>query len=60
MTALRYLDSPRSVALVALLALGLLPVAAEALDASRLPDWKGQWIRTGSGSFDPSKPPGLR
>jgi hypothetical protein len=25
----------------------------------RLPDWSGQWIRTGSGSFDPSKPAGL-
>jgi hypothetical protein len=23
------------------------------------PDWKGQWIRTGSGNFDPSKPGGL-
>jgi hypothetical protein len=45
-------------------ALGLgiaLPlVAAAAQDASRLPDWKGQWIRTGAGSFDPGKPPGLR
>ena len=24
-----------------------------------LPDWSGQWIRTGSGSFDPSKPAGI-
>jgi hypothetical protein len=23
------------------------------------PDWKGQWIRTGSGNFDPGKPGGL-
>ena len=23
------------------------------------PDWKGQWVRTGSGSFDPTKPAGL-
>jgi hypothetical protein len=45
---------------VALLALALLPIAGRAQDAARLPDWKGQWIRTGSGSFDPSKPPGLR
>ena len=29
-------------------------------EAARLPDWSGQWIRTGSGSFDPSKPAGLR
>lgn len=28
--------------------------------AGRYPDWRGQWIRTGSGSFDPTKPPGLR
>ncbi len=33
---------------------------ATAQKASRLPDWSGQWIRTGSGSFDPSKPAGLR
>jgi hypothetical protein len=45
---------------VALLALALLPIAGRAQDAARLPDWSGQWIRTGSGSFDPSKPPGLR
>src|ERR1700692_3911721 len=47
-------------ALIALLALGLPPVAPRAQEAARLPDWKAQWIRTGSGSFDPSKPPGLR
>ena len=36
------------------------PVPARAQDASRLPDWSGQWIRTGAGTFDPTKPPGLR
>jgi hypothetical protein len=59
MTILRQFDPPLAVALMAL-ALGLAPLAGRAQDASRLPDWKGQWIRTGSGSFDPSKPPGVR
>jgi len=47
---------------VALLTLAAVLAAAAALaqDASHLPDWSGQWIRTGSGAFDPSKPPGLR
>jgi hypothetical protein len=40
------------------LACGIFPAAAQ--DRSRLPDWTGQWIRTGAGSFDPAKPPGLR
>jgi hypothetical protein len=57
MIALRHIKPLLS---VALLALALLPIAGRAQDATRLPDWKGQWIRTGSGSFDPSKPPGLR
>jgi len=57
MIALRHINPLLS---VALLALALLPIAGRAQDAARLPDWKGQWIRTGSGSFDPSKPPGLR
>jgi hypothetical protein len=39
-------------------ACGIFPAAAQ--DRSRLPDWTGQWIRTGAGSFDPAKPPGLR
>jgi hypothetical protein len=59
MTILRQLDPPVAVALVALV-LGFVPLAGRAQDTSRLPDWKGQWIRTGSGSFDPSKPPGVR
>jgi hypothetical protein len=54
--------APAFVMLATALGLGIaLPlVAAAAQDASRLPDWKGQWIRTGAGSFDPGKPPGLR
>jgi hypothetical protein len=59
MTVRRWLDPPFVIALVAL-ALGCVPLAGRAQDASGLPDWKGQWIRTGSGSFDPSKPPGVR
>jgi hypothetical protein len=55
-----HLEPPVSIALLAVLMLGLLPAWAGAQDASRLPDWKGQWIRTGSGSFDPGKPPGIR
>ena len=57
MTVIRHLNLPR--AAVLLTALTLAPVSLRAEDASRLPDWKGQWIRTGSGSFDPGKPPGV-
>jgi hypothetical protein len=32
--------------------------AAQAQGLSKYPDWSGQWLRIGSGSFDPSKPPG--
>src|SRR5262245_4915253 len=31
---------------------------APAHDASKFPDWAGQWDRIGGGSFDPSKRPG--
>jgi hypothetical protein len=41
-------------------ALAAAPLAASAQPRLALPDWSGQWIRTGSGSFDPSKPPGVR
>ncbi len=57
MISLRHIKPLSSIALLALV---LLPIAGRAQDAARLPDWRGQWIRTGSGSFDPSKPPGLR
>jgi hypothetical protein len=39
--------------------LGAGVVSAPAQQGLRLPDWSGQWIRTGSGSFDPGKPAGL-
>jgi hypothetical protein len=32
---------------------------AQALDATRYPDWKGKWQRKSSGNFDPDKPAGL-
>src|SRR5260370_17742932 len=59
---MRCRHSPASIVLATAFGLGIaLPlVAASAQDAPRLPDWKGQWIRTGAGSFDPGKPPGLR
>jgi hypothetical protein len=64
-TAMRHADPLATFALlIALgLGLGLLPIPARAQDisqnASRLPDWKGQWIRVGPVGFDPSKPRGL-
>jgi hypothetical protein len=38
----------------------LLASAAPAQDASKYPDWSGQWKRAGSGpnKYDPTKPPG--
>jgi hypothetical protein len=57
MTAMRR-RSPLSLLALAMALGTLAPARAE--DTSRLPDWKGQWIRTGSGNFDPTKPPGMR
>ena len=37
-------------------AIGAWPVRAE--DPNRHPDWRGQWVRIGAGTYDPSKPPG--
>jgi hypothetical protein len=54
---LRHMDMRTILAATCALAATLTAAAAE--DAAR-PDWTGQWIRTGSGAFDPSKPPGLR
>ena len=51
-------QSSTFIALVAACGCAIVPAAAQ--EASRLPDWQGQWIRTGAGTFDPSKPPGLR
>src|ERR1019366_7251987 len=40
-------------------ALGLAAPGARALDQTPYPDWKGEWMRFGSASLDPDKPPGL-
>jgi hypothetical protein len=58
MNAMHHRNPLAYLALVAVLGLTLAPARGQ--DASRLPDWKGQWIRIGSGSFDPTKPAGLR
>jgi hypothetical protein len=47
-----------SIALAALWCAGIAGAAAH--DASKYPDWKGRWIRSSSGAFDPNKPAGLR
>ncbi len=48
-----------SIAVATLAAVVCLGAArAPAHDASRYPDWAGQWDRIGGGSFDPSKRPG--
>jgi hypothetical protein len=45
---------------VALLAVQSLATAdAFAFDPSKYPDWKGQWIRIGAGTYDPTKKAGL-
>lgn len=51
-----YRSSIASVALAVTL-LGAIN-AAQAHDELKYPDWKGQWIRIGSGAFDPTKPGG--
>jgi hypothetical protein len=44
---------------LALAAALIVPAAtALALDETKYPDWKGQWVRTISAAWDPSKPPG--
>jgi hypothetical protein len=49
----------RSPLIIALAAL-LLAAAPDALRAdSAYPDWTGEWMRLGAGSFVPDKPPGL-
>ena len=50
----------RSLSVVAATFLGLTIASASAHDAAKYPDWHGYWVRIGSGSFDPSKPPGLK
>jgi hypothetical protein len=39
-------------------ALATAITAAPAFEASKYPDFKGQWIRIGSGDYDPTKPRG--
>ena len=58
----RCLIAAVALASVLVAALGATPAAAEtAADQSRYPNWKGQWIRVGSGQgapWDPSRPGG--
>ncbi len=53
-----YRGSIRALALVA--AIGMAVAGAKAFDDADYPDWRGAWFRIGSGSYDPSKPSGLR
>jgi hypothetical protein len=39
-------------------ALCAMSAAARAADATKYPDWKGQWERIGNAGFDPAKPSG--
>ncbi len=51
----------RSLAMLAIVAvLGAAAGTAHAFDDAQYPDWRGAWFRIGSGSYDPSKPPGLK
>ncbi|HEY7298526.1 MAG TPA: hypothetical protein VH684_11370 [Xanthobacteraceae bacterium] len=45
--------------LAALTALMLTTTGAAAFDDAKYPDWKGEWSRTGSLAWDPTKPRGL-
>jgi hypothetical protein len=44
-----------SLTLAAMLA---APFSAQAQDASKYPDWSGQWTRASGAQWDPTKPPG--
>ena len=39
-------------------ALTVVSAGAQQSDQSKYPDWKGQWVRIGAGTYDPSKPGG--
>jgi hypothetical protein len=53
-------DARHRNSVVILVAAAALAMAmAPAADASEHPDWRGQWIRIGPNSFDPTRPPGL-
>src|SRR3954464_6434316 len=47
------------IAVLTLAALGGALTDASAFDDAKYPDWKGQWVRIGAGTFDPSKRGGL-
>jgi hypothetical protein len=49
-----YRSSIGSIAFAAALAI----TNAHAFDETKYPDWTGQWVRIGAGTFDPTKPPG--
>ena len=54
------MPSHRTLALLALAgALSIAVCPARALDDVKYPDLKGEWMRLGSGSFDPGRPAGL-
>ena len=40
-------------------AMSLVTPGAHALDQTPYPNWKGEWMRFGSASLDPERPPGL-
>ncbi len=52
-TRLRVRNVIRAAAFAAML--GLATGGVQASEAGKYPDWKGQWIRIGGGSWDPSK-----
>jgi len=47
-------------AMVMTAALCAMGAAAQAADAAKYPDWKGQWERIGNAGFDPAQPSGRR
>ena len=55
---MRYGNSIGAIAATAALLIAM--VGAQAQDATRYPDWSGQWRRAegGPNRYDPSKPPG--
>ena len=40
---------------MALLAYGAAIADVFAFDQTKYPDWKGQWVRIGAGTYDPTK-----
>ena len=54
------MPSRRSIGAFALAgALSIVSCVAQASDATKYPDWKGEWMRLGTRSFDLSRPAGL-